>query len=194
MNNRTQIALLLALGVLMFGIGPAAAQEGKTLRFRINAGFGATIIDLPSALGWDERYLDDWNKYNIKANLQCEFLDVSTFRLGAEVGYNRLYYYYVRVPYPPFVNTYYGTVAPFNISALGTFYVNPQTFVQLGVGPYFFEDGVVLGFKGALGYRIPVGENMAVPISAIVDLILGDGTPIAAAVAVGFEYTIDLKK
>jgi hypothetical protein len=190
----TRIATMVILTILFVGVNPAAAQSGKTLRFRLNAGFGATIIDLPSALGWDERYIDEWNKYNVKVNLQCEFLDVSTFRLGAEVGYNRLYYYYVRVPYPPYVNTYYATVAPINISALGSYYINPQAYVQVGVGPYFFEEGVVLGFKGAFGYRIPVGDNIAIPISVGGDLILGDGTPITIGAAVGFEYTFELNK
>jgi len=175
-----RIAVLIVLGIMLVGVSPA--------------GFGATIIDLPSALGWEERYIHEWNKYNIKVNLQCEFLDVSTFRLGAEVGYNRLYYYYVRVPYPPYVNTYEATVAPINISVLGSFYINDQSYFQVGVGPYFFSEGVVLGFKGAFGYRIPVKDNIAIPISVGGDLILGDGTPIAIGAAVGFEYTFELNK
>ncbi len=190
----TRIATLIALSILLVWVNPASAQASKTLRFRLNAGIGATVIDLPLALDWDEDYFEEWNKYNIKVNLQCEFLDVSTFRLGAEVGYNRLYYYLVRVPYPPFVNTYEETVAAINISALGSFYINDQSFVQVAAGPYFFAEGVVLGLKGTFGYRIPVGENMSIPISVVGDIILGDGTPVSIGVALGFEYTVDLSR
>jgi len=191
---KTKIFIIFSVCILFLIITPVTGKTIESLTFRINAGVGTTIIDLPTALDWNEGYFEDWDKLNVRVNIQCEFLDFSSFRLGVEVGYNRLYYYYVRVPWVPSPIIYEGTISPINISALGSYMFNDEIFVQVGIGPYIYGDGVVMGIKGALGYRIPVGENMAVPISLVGDVNFGDGTPISFGLTVGFEYKLSLSK
>lgn len=193
--TKIKIFSLFSVCILFLFITPVTGQSIDTLIFRLNAGAGFTLIDLPTALEWDENYFEEWDKVNVKVNLQCEFLDFSSFRLGAEIGYNRLYYYYVSVPYPPFTpRVYEETVSAINISALGTYVSGNNLFIQAGVGPYFYGEGVTIGIKGALGYRISVGENVAVPISLVADLNTGDGTPFSFGLTVGIEYKLKLSK
>jgi len=192
--TKTKIFIIFSVCILFLIITPVSGKTFESLIFRINAGVGTTIIDLPTALERDERYFEDWDKLNVRVNIQCEFLDFSSFRLGVEVGYNRLYYYYIRIPWVPSPLIRERTIIPKNISAFGSYMLNDKTFVQVGIGPYIYYDGVVMGIKGTLGYRIPVGENTAVPISLFGDVNLGDGTPISFGLTVGFEYKLSLSK
>jgi len=192
--TKMKISILFSVCILFLLITPVTGQAMESLIFRINAGAGFTIIDLPTAMEWNENYFDDWDKVNVKVNLQCEFLEFSSLRLGAEIGYNRLYYYYVRVPWVPSDLIYEATVSPINVSALATYSINDNFFIQAAAGPYFFDSGTVLGLKGTLGYRIPVGENMAVPISLVGDLITGEGTPFSIGITVGLEFKLKLSQ
>lgn len=192
--TKTKIFIIFSVCILFLIITPVTGKTFESLIFRINAGAGITIIDLPTALEWDEGYFEDWDKLNVRVNIQCEFLDFSLFRLGVEVGYNRLYYYYVRIPWVPSPLIREGTVSPINISAFGSLMLNDKAFVQVGIGPYIYDNGTVMGIKGTLGYRIPFGENMAVPISLVGDVNLGNGTPISFGLTVGFEFKLSLSK
>jgi hypothetical protein len=187
--KRALVVLLVALLALCAAF-PAASAGIDSLTLRLNAGAGFTIIDLPSAFGWDPSYLDEWDYTDIKVNVQGLFLDFGRFSLGAEIGYNRLYYYYFIVPNPPFSpNHYYGSVGPVNLSVLGALEVFQNFFVQASAGLYIFGDGVTAGISPSAMYTIPVGENMAIPIAAFIDVVFGDGIPIALGATVGFQYT-----
>ncbi len=192
--TKMKISILFSVCILFLLITPVTGRAMESLIFRINAGAGFTFIDLPTAMEWNENYFEDWDKVNVKVNLQCEFLEFSSLRLGAEVGYNRLYYYYVRVPWVPSALIYEATIAPVNVSALVSYSINDNFFIQAAAGPYFFEEGAVLGVKGTLGYRIPVSENMAVPISLVGDLITGEGTPSSIGITVGLEFKLKLSQ
>lgn len=186
-------SVLIAGAALLFVCAafPAASEGIDSLTLRLNAGAGYTIIDLPTAFDWDPSYLEEWDYTDIKVNLQGLFLDFGRFQLGAEIGYNRLYYYYFIVPNPPFSpNHYYGSVGPVSLSALGAFEVFQNFFVQAAAGVYFFADGVTVGLTPSVMYTIPIGERMAIPIATYVDVVFGDGTPIALGATVGFQYTL----
>jgi hypothetical protein len=192
--KRALIPLLAALLILAAAF-PAASAGIESLTLRLNAGAGYTIIDLPTAFDWDPSYLQEWNYTDIKVNVQGLFLDFGRFRLGAEIGYNRLYYYYFVVPNPPFSpNHYYGSVGPVSLSALGAFEAFRNFFVQTSAGIYIFGDGVTFGITPSAMYTIPIGKTMAIPIAAYLDVVFGDGTPIAVGLTVGFQYTFDLAR
>ncbi|MBN1836242.1 MAG: hypothetical protein JW820_10355 [Spirochaetales bacterium] len=186
---------LLAVLLVLAAAFPAASAGIDSLTLRLNAGAGYTVIDLPTAFDWDPDYLDDWDYTDIKVNLQGLFLQFGGFRLGAEIGYNRLYYYYFVVPNPPFSpNHYYGSVGPVSLSALGAFEVIRNLFVQLSAGLYIFGDGVTAGLSSSVMYAIPIAASMAIPVAAYFDVVFGDGMPIAFGLTAGFQYRFDFAR
>lgn len=183
------VFIFLAVVLILGAAFPVAALDIDSVTLRFNAGAGYTIIDLPSALGWSETYLEDWDYTDIKVTVQGLFLEFGRFDVGAEIGWNRIYYYYFRYPGPVH---YEGSVGPVNISALGAVELFPNFFLQAAVGPYIFNDGVTVGFSTMGVYTIPIRSNMGIPISAFVDVVFGDGTPISLGATVGFQYTFAL--
>jgi hypothetical protein len=183
--------LLLAALLAVCGAIPAAAAGIDSLTLRLNAGAGYTIIDIPSAFDWDPSYFENWDYMDIEVNIQGLFLTFGRFSLGAEIGWNRLYYYYFIVPNPPFSpNHYYGSVGPVNISALGALRLFDKFFVQASAGLYIFGDGVTAGISPSALFTIPIGKSMAIPIGAYAEIVFGDGIPISFGATVGFQYTI----
>jgi hypothetical protein len=186
--------LLIAVALLLGAAFPAAAQRVDSLTLRLNAGAGYTIIDLPTALEWDADYFEDWDEVDIKVNLQGLFLDFGRVSLGAEIGYNRLYYYYVVVPWVPSNLYYEGSVGPVNISVLGAVEVARNFFIQAAAGAYIFSDGVTAGLCASAMYTVPIGASMAIPIAANAEVVFGSGTPVAVGLTVGFQYTFNLAR
>jgi hypothetical protein len=185
-----RIALVLIF--VLFMCFPLFGQGIDSVLFGLILGGGYTAIDLPSALGWEEQYFEEWEQIYATVNLQGSFLNFGSFTLGAEIGYNLLYYYYVRVPYVPSPLIYEGTVSTINIGALGTMSLTETLAVQAVVGLHIFEDGVTLGVKSSLLYRIPISELMAVPLGLTAEVIFGDGTPIVIGLVAGIEYDLRL--
>jgi hypothetical protein len=186
--------LVVIAAILLGAVFPAGSQGIDSLTLRLNAGVGYTVIDLPTALGWDEQYFEDWSELDIKGNVQGLFMDLGPITLGAELGYNRLYYYYVRVPYLPSPLIYEKSVGPVSLSILGAFEVFSNFFVQAVLGPYFFDDGVTIGIGTSAMYVIPIRENMGIPVAAYADVVFGDGTPIAVGLTAGLQYTLSFDR
>lgn len=183
--------LKLVLLLLIIASPLMWAQLGPFV-FRINGGAGYTFVDLEEALEWDWEYFYEWDYLNIKANIQCLFFHIPPFSVGAEVGYNILYYYYVRIPYSGYTITYEGTVAPINVSAVAAYSLSDTISILSSAGAYFFDNGTTFGFKGSLVFLLPLTEDMAIPFALIGEVIFGSGIPITAGATVGFEYTLDI--
>jgi hypothetical protein len=170
-----------------------SALDFSPIVARANVGIGYTFIDLPAALEWDQEYFNDWSQFNFKVNAQALFLHISPFSIGLEFGYNMLYYYDVDVPYVPSNLPYEGTVSTLDLLALGSYPFSDAMSVLAGLGIHIFDNGVVFGLKGSFVYKFRINKNMAIPLSAVCDVIFGDGIPIVIGATAGFEYSLDLK-
>jgi hypothetical protein len=89
---------------------------------------------------------------------------------------------------------YEQSVGPVNVSVLGAMELFPNFSLQAAVGPYIFNDGVVIGLSAYGVYAIPIQPKMAIPIAAYADVVFGDGIPVSFGAAVGFQYLLDLKR
>jgi hypothetical protein len=181
--------LMIALALGFLGTAAASAQGNTVVGLQLGPGY--TVIDLPSALDYDDDELDDWNQFFGAIKLQGTFARLGNVRVGAEIGYSRLYYYYAIVQYVPNDLIYEEDVWVWSVAGLAALDVSPQIELQGAAGLYGFDDGITFGLKGAALYRLQVAEKVAIPVGASVDVIFGDGTPIGLALAVGVEYTVN---
>ncbi len=184
--------LLAAVLLTVLAVLPAAGQSFDHLLLSGNVGAGYTLIDMPTAFGWDPAFFQDWDQLHVAANVQGLFLHFGPASIGAEVGYNRLYYYYVVVPWTPSNLYYWNTISTIDLSALVELRLVGGLSVQGGVGAHIFlSGGVTPGLKAALRYSIPLNDRMAIPLSVAAQVIFGEGTPVAVGATAGFSYRID---
>jgi hypothetical protein len=175
----------IALWVCLAVLGTASAQSSDGIVVGIQAGAGYTAIDLPTALDWNEDYFDDWSQVFIPIKVQATFAQFGSARVGGEVGYSRLYYYYVRVPPTPTI--YEKDVWVFNVSGLAVLDVSAYFVLQAAAGVYIFDNGTTFGLRGAGLLRLPVG-GAVFTIGPGAEVVFGDGTPAAVGLLAGVEF------
>jgi hypothetical protein len=164
----------------------SSSKENK-LKIGVQGGAGFTIVDLAKASGYDEPILTNWGTFHYKFNLQALY-KVGMIELGLEVGYNDLYWYYLRIPYGDqtiYRENYVHTV---NIYGLLQHTMPNAIFLQAGAGIHIFDDGSTLGLMGAAGYDIRLTDKLSIPLFLRLDVIFGDGTPIPISAGAGIRY------
>jgi hypothetical protein len=181
--------------VLVFVVcGFAAAGFTPDLTAGAEVGIGYTIVDLPTALEWDQDYFQDWSQLYLRTELHAFFFEAGGVLLGATAAWNHLYYYWVRVPYVPTPLTYEGTVQPISIGAVAELAVFGNVVVRPALNLMIFGDGVTVGIRPTILYRLPLAERLVVSAGLTIDVIFGSGVPIGAGATVGVDYAIPLKR
>lgn len=175
MKRAVLISVFLAV---LFIAGPCSEADAEMFDINIFAGGAYTAIDMPEALGVLEDYFVTWDQVNWKIIGQVIYKVNPVFGIGVEGGYNRLYYYYYKIPVGPFYSYYERLVDPISIGGVFHFDLSDMVFAQLGVSFYFFQEGITPGFPINLGFDFPVNEYLSFSIVQRIEIILGDGTPI----------------
>jgi hypothetical protein len=163
------------------------SSKVNKLKIGVQGGAGFTIVDLAKASGYDEPILTEWGTFHYKFNLQALYR-LGMIELGLEVGYNDLYWYYLRIPYgyqTIYRENYVHTV---NIYGLLQHTMPNAIFLQGGAGIHIFGDGSVLGLMGEVGYDIQLSERLSIPLFLRFDVIFGDGTPMPISLGGGIRY------
>jgi hypothetical protein len=166
---------------------PLTSGQGNKLTIGFHGSAGLTIVDLAKASGYDEPILTDWGTFHYKFNVQALY-KIGLIELGFEVGYNDLYWYYLRIPYGTQTIYRENYISTMNIYGLLQHTTPSAIFLQAGAGIHIFDEGSALGFMGTVGYDFRLSERLSLPIFLRLDLILGDGTPIPISLGAGIRY------
>lgn len=161
-------------------------KENK-LKIGLQGSAGTTIVDLVKVTDYDEPILREWDTFHYQIKLQA-LHKIGSIESGLEVGHNKLYWYYLRIPYGTQWIYRERLINTINVYALLQHTLPNAIFFQAGAGVHFFHDGISLGFMSTAGYEFRLSEKLSVPIFARIDLILGDGTPIPLSLGAGIRY------
>lgn len=150
----------------------------------IEGGVGYTSVD---AQKWSETIspLNDWNTTAYLGSARLLFTRVGSLRVGAEAGYSHFFWYTTSaagyaITYRPHATR----VGPVIRAAL-----TPRIAADLGVAAYLFPDGTVAGAHAALGYFIPAGRQLSVPLKLRADVVFAAVTTLASiGASVGLSY------
>ena len=184
-------ALVLSAS-LLFLVGLHANAQITEIVLGGEIGLGYTIVDLPTALDWDEDYFEEWDQFYARVVANVFFYQAGPVLLGASAGWTRLYYYWVRVPYVPSPLTYEGTVGPVSLGVVGELSPLERVRVRAGANIVIFDDGVTLGLRGSALYRLPIGQGLAAFAGGTADVIFGSGTPVGVGLVLGVDYSLEL--
>lgn len=163
----TAAALLIA--------APARAQ----VSFEVEAGGGYTVVDVSSVAFNDGATATDWNQPNYRLAARA-IAGGSGLRFGAEVSYQSLYWYSVRIPFGSTpIRREYDVTATTALALVRLGGNGPS--VDLGAGVAFLEDPV-----GAvsLAIGVEVVDNLSVKLRA--DGLLASEPTVP--VGLGFSY------
>ena len=186
--------LLVAVGLVSAISCLASAEFMPDITTGTEVSFGYTAIDLPTALEWDEDYFMDWDQFYVRAELHAFFYQAGPVLLGATAAWNRLYYYWVRVPYVPTPLTYERVVQVVSIGVVGQFEFVDRLLLRVPVSLAIFGDGVTVGIRPTFLYQFPLSAKLDLSAGLTIDMILGSGLPIAAGATVGLDYALPLKR
>jgi hypothetical protein len=187
-------AVLVALAALPAAAGAQTLARAAAPRavpvveakyvLEIEGGAGYTSVDVQA---WSETIsdLDDWNTTGYFGGARLFFTRVDGLRVGAEAGYSHFFWYSTSaagysITYRPHATR----VGPVVRAAL-----TPRIAADIGVAAYMFPDGTVAGANASLGYFIPVGRQLSVPVKVRADVVFASVTTVASIGAtVGLSY------
>lgn len=150
---------------------PMICLSQQTIEFTLGAGY--TAIDIEGLVEKDEisgTTTLDWGQANYGISTQY-FLDpMGNISFGAELMYQYLYWYNVRVPFgsQPIRREY--TVDAIKVTPMVRF--GAGSVFSFDLGPEFnFSDGTEVGLMMSANYNIPISDNVEVPIKFRLDVI-----------------------
>jgi hypothetical protein len=142
----TRAAVLTAVALLL-----AAPVYGQPI-FEIEAGGGYTLVNVEGIAEADGAIAQEWEQPSYRFAARALFAGSPGLRFGAEVSYQHLYWYRVRIPFGSTpINREYDVTAT---SAMGLLRLGSSTTVlDLGAGVAFLEDPVGL-VSFAVGWEV----------------------------------------
>lgn len=181
--------LLAAAAGLAFAAGAAGAQL-PPLSVEVHGGIGITMVDHNKWSGYTDTNLSDWNTTNYQGYVQL-LGHLKKMDVGLEYGYQYYWWY-----------TYIYFITQRNYSTIGVnathahavvrFPTGRRMSLELGAGGYFFDAGTDFGGHAALGYTIPVGPKLSIPLQLRMDAILDSegGTMLPASLTAGLALKL----
>jgi len=174
--SRSLIVTLLTGFVLA---APAAAQP----LFEIELAGGFTFVDVEGVADADGAIAEDWNQPSFRGAARALFGSEGGLRYGAEVGYQSLYWYAVRIPFgsQPIHREY--TVTAFSAMGLARLDVG-SALVDLGAGLALLDDPAPL-ISVAVGWE--VAERLSVKLRADGIVASQPTLPLGIGISYGFR-------
>jgi hypothetical protein len=184
---RTQVGGVFLLLLISFSQN---IQAQKGIEIQVSAYPGYTAVNFEKALGYSDEYMNDWDQFYYSFSLKGYLVSDKPISYGAEIGWQRLYYAYYRVPYgdSPVYREF--NISTFSIMGLARYSPNQKFFIAAGAGVHFFNDGVAPAIMIEPGYMIIIGENLKIPLSIRLNPIFGDGIPTTVSLGIGISYKI----
>lgn len=173
--------------LFLFIVIPNNNIAQNPLEFGIDISLGHTIVNFEKALDYADDYMEDWNQFHIAVRGKCYLRSEGNMQLGAEVGWNKLYYAYYRMPYSTYYiyREYY--VSTTSLMLLGK-YTMDKFYTAASFGLHIFKDGTSAAIGGEFGYYFSITDYISIPLSLRITPVFGDGTPITVALTFGLTY------
>ena len=179
-------ALMLLAGLAAFPAVPAQSQSKSTalpLTLEVAGGGGITMLNRDQWLGTS---LSDWNQGSHRYGARV-FLAMKGISIGAEVARQRLYWAQLDATWSYAERTYEATV----VGALVRIPMGGRLRADLGVASYMFASFSDYGGNVALGYFLPLGPQLELPITIRADAVSDKaGTATIAQATVGLSYRL----
>ena len=169
---------------------PFAAHAEKTIE--ITGNIGVTSVNLDELVKKDEvanTAVDDWDQTASGIGAQVFFTTIGSVSVGAELMYQYLYWYQVRIPYVPSpIYRDYG-VSTMRVAPVFRFGTRALSF---DVGPELnFLGGGTLGVMASGNVYIPLSKTLDIPIKLRIDAFNNIVPTVAATANVGLRYRFE---
>jgi hypothetical protein len=162
---------------------PVPVVEAKFV-LEVEGGAGYTSVD---AQKWSETIspLNDWNTTAYVGGARLLFTRAGKLRVGVDAGYNYFFWYTTSAAGYGITREPHATRAGVVVrTAMGT-----RIAADAGAAAYLFPDGTVFGANAALGYFIPAGPRMSIPVRVRVDVpFTSAATAISIAGTLGLSF------
>jgi hypothetical protein len=183
-----RFTIILAIALLTRTVG------SQQVSLNLQNSIGYTIVDVEKA--W-ETELDDWGQFSYQLVVQGLYNKDNGFAIGAETGFQRLYYweerYYVYVP-DPSPRWRWGTIWTWHLGAVLEKQFENNFYVQSGANIRVFMDGsgVTPGILASGGYQFSLSDSFKIPVGLRIDIVFGSATPIPVTLGIGLKYNLEL--
>lgn len=169
---------ILSLCACLALAAPTAAQT----QIELEAGGGYTLVDVEAVAEADGAIANEWEQPSYRISARAFFGPPGETRFGAELGYQHLYWYSVRIPYgvQPIRRDY----AVSGASLLGLMRLGAGApVVDLGAG-LAFPDGAAPALSVGLGWE--VAPNVAIKLRA--DGVIDEEPVVPLGVGVSYAF------
>ncbi len=167
------------------------------MSINVQNNFGYTIVNVSKAMEIPEYSyitelgLVDYDQFNYKGLVQIFFNSSRKVSYGAELGFNRLYYWEEKYkPYGFDARWHLGTIWTWHLGGLIRLNIASHYYALTGgsVHVFFNESGVALGIPFAIGHELPISKVFTIPIEFRVDIIFGNNVPIGLGGGIGLNF------
>ena len=179
----------LLLSAVFIVITVSAQSQIRSLSLTTGAGY--TLVNLTEAVGVDD--LEDWDNTGVMIKANVDFRLNDKLILVGEAGSNRLYYweYYWTDGY--YDGWRYRSEWTTNFGVHIKTYFGERLFLQAGLGLHIYNDGsgMVPGEVIQLGYDIPAGAKISVPVLFRIENVTGNGFPVSFMLGTGVSLNLN---
>jgi hypothetical protein len=183
-RNTSRWAVIIFIGSSILFIQPAATTNAQTLEF--DGGIGYAAVDITA---WEGAEPYDWEQMTSYYGLNILFPINDVISLGGGVRHQYLFWYDTRYFYSgsPY-STITHEVTATRIAANVRFNFN-RLFIDVALGPYFFDGFNDFSGTGSFGYNIKLSEKLSLPVRLSAGLILDtDASIIPITTGIGLSY------
>ncbi len=166
--------VVLPLVVLLFRPAPARGQV--TLEAHGAVGYASVDIDT-----WAGSSLNDWTQVSSSGYAQVFFGKAGPVALGVEGGYQKFFWYNVRIPFGTTTVLRDRNVTASRVMVVARFQ-GPMSpvFGEVALGAHMFDGFTDGGAAAAVGYKMKLGPMLSLPIKVRADLVNDSSTRITA--------------
>jgi hypothetical protein len=160
----------LAITAILTILGAVPIRLSAQRSVELFAGGGMTAGDIGT---WSGARLNDWNQTLYDGHAQFFFAGTGGLRFGVEVGHSYLmwysYNYCPNCDYPQYTES---DVSSTRAMAVVRFDSPTRLFFEVAGGVHHIDDFNDLGGFAGVGYRIPLGASLELPIKLRAGVIL----------------------
>ena len=152
---------------------PLISYSQKSIEFTVGTGY--TLSDIEKLVTLDEvsgTIALDWSLLSAGVSGQYFFTSFGKVGFGAELMYQYLYWYSVRVPYGS--QTIYREYSVSAIKVAPILRIGAENSFSFDFGPEFnFSNGLIFGVLMSANYSIPVSDKINIPLKLRMDIMHG---------------------
>jgi hypothetical protein len=150
----------------------------------VDGGIGYSAVNITS---WSSVEPNDWNNLSGFATAQGFYRINKTISVGISAGFHHLFWY----EYKDYYDYWYSKeVNAARITALTRFHFG-RNFVDVGAGPFIFNDFVDFAVVASYGYAFKLTDKLSLPIKVNCSVIFdSDASVVPFTISTGLSYRI----